>query len=491
MKFIRTHPYVFILSVCVFIYTLIRVFTLSAVNDECSLIWTNYDFKNTSIFDILSFRGLLCTANSHLINTLINHLACNLFGFKSLLFCRILNATLIIPYCVIGFKIANNVTNNSKYILLFFVILIFNLFLLDFFSLARGYAMATVFECWCIYYLIQFYKTHSYSYFFKCILTGVICGLANFSFVYFFLAAMSVLYFIAIYDYIIRTENRKLLYILLTGILLTLLVLMYMYPVSKQIIQCDPQYYGTNDGFFAGTLRSILAVLIYNLSLPPFFVVAGKAVFVILFASMIVYMLFIKKDFSEYIPLICLLICVVIIYIQHYAQHIKFPFERTAMYLIPLLLYMLIYFLNYMMQFKIKHLALVALLIFYACNTLPALNFKYTYTYNQCDNNQLLFQTLINDVCKEATNKPKKITIIDDISPVMYTYTGLKKYKNLTFSCISGYTTQQSFLTDSANYYVCSNYWNDKNMALIDKNFTVLFHSPKNKLMLLKNRKNI
>ena len=183
MKFIRTHPYVFVLTVCVFVYTLIRVFTLSAVNDECSLIWINYDFKHTSILDILFFKGLFCTANSHLINTLINHWACNLFGFKSLFFCRTLNAVLILPYCLIAYKIAKEVTDNKTYILLFFIIFIFNLFLLDFFSLARGYAMATVFECWCIYYLIQFYKNHSYSYFLKCMLPGIICGLANFSFI--------------------------------------------------------------------------------------------------------------------------------------------------------------------------------------------------------------------------------------------------------------------------------------------------------------------
>lgn len=98
------------------------------------------------------------SANNHLLNSLFAHLSYVLFGGSNFLFIRLPNVLSFLVYYYFILKISKNFKSNVL-ILSFRLSLISSIYLLSFFSLARGYGLSFGFLLGAIYYLKETVET--------------------------------------------------------------------------------------------------------------------------------------------------------------------------------------------------------------------------------------------------------------------------------------------------------------------------------------------
>ena len=125
-----------LLSLLLLFYTVYRATTLSFTHDE-SLTYNHHISK--SIKEIVSYEPPVL-ANNHILNTLLMKLCGNIFGGSELAL-RMPNLIAHLVYLIISI-LWLQMFHNSIVKLCGFVLLNFNPYLLDFFSLARGYGLA-------------------------------------------------------------------------------------------------------------------------------------------------------------------------------------------------------------------------------------------------------------------------------------------------------------------------------------------------------------
>ena len=85
-----------------------------------------------------------CTANHHPLNSWLMYLETKTLGVQPV-FLRLHSVLAYLIYAFFSFRIVQYWQKNTIFALFIWLILQFNPFLLDFFSLARGYGMATAF----------------------------------------------------------------------------------------------------------------------------------------------------------------------------------------------------------------------------------------------------------------------------------------------------------------------------------------------------------
>ena len=147
-------------------YTTLRAYLLSLTHDECGsfAIWTNYD-----IFTCRTNPDCWGTANLHWLYVLLMKISVGQVGDSELAI-RLPALLGHAIYLVFSFKLVKWVVKNtpppsylipqtSYLILLGFVLLNFNAYLLEFFSLARGYGLAMSMMMVSLYYLARWVES--------------------------------------------------------------------------------------------------------------------------------------------------------------------------------------------------------------------------------------------------------------------------------------------------------------------------------------------
>ena len=125
-----------LLSAFLLFYTIYRATTLSFTHDE-SLTYNHHVSK--SVKEIVSYEPPILT-NNHILNTILMKYCGNIFG-DSVLALRLPNLVAHLVYLIISI-LWLQMFHNSVVKLCGFILLNFNPYLLDFFSLARGYGLA-------------------------------------------------------------------------------------------------------------------------------------------------------------------------------------------------------------------------------------------------------------------------------------------------------------------------------------------------------------
>lgn len=152
-KRISITPQSFLLSfylILILIYVLIRVFTVSVIHDEAITFFISLkDFS--SIFNFTSLGAF--AVNNHLLNTLLIKLFAAIFGeFQFFLrFPALLGFCLYLWFSV---KISRLVFV-KQWVIWAVIALTLNPFVLDFFSLARGYSLGLGLLMGCLYFFFK------------------------------------------------------------------------------------------------------------------------------------------------------------------------------------------------------------------------------------------------------------------------------------------------------------------------------------------------
>ena len=136
-----TKSILIILSLVLVSYTFYRADRLSMTHDESS---TYVRFHDKSAFSCLRDMGCWGSANNHLLNTFLFQKATKVFGVSELSI-RLPNLLAHLGFIVFSILLTLSFTTKPIPSVAAFSIINFNPFLLDFFSLARGYGLAMFF----------------------------------------------------------------------------------------------------------------------------------------------------------------------------------------------------------------------------------------------------------------------------------------------------------------------------------------------------------
>lgn len=369
----------FIIGASIFGYTCLRAYSLSFTHDE-SVTYLN--FVCSSIEDILTFDGL-SPSNNHLLNSLLMKASASLFGPKEF-FLRLPNLIAHIFYLYATFLVACRL--NSPLIGLGgFIILNSNPFLLDFFSIARGYGLALCFLMLSMYYFllnleeIAERSRHAYLSSFSALLAT----LSNFTFLGAFFSITAVLFASNIAKMRWAWQNSKPLRVKTCsarGIVLQIAVVytaaaLTVLPLVAKLYTMGELYFGGNSGFWSNTLTSLVKISLYDhLYLYENKIVAlNVSILTIVLSAMLLFIY--QARTPRYDHLACrgkalvavVLTSALITVLQKHMLGIPYLEERTAVFFIPIFYLVGISFLDSLSAFSSitpKLASLLLLLVF-------------------------------------------------------------------------------------------------------------------------------
>lgn len=328
------------------IYVLIRAYTLSFTHDE-SVSFTLVEGNSTWID----------TANNHKLNTELMAASKTLFG-NSEFSLRLPNVLAFVLYLIGCFYVIRRSKNNWLF-LLGLTMILFNPFLIEFFSLARGYGLSLAFMLMSIYFLIK--KTDYYlapSMFIKdFILTLVFASLALYSNLAMANFYISVL-LIFTYKYLnVRKLNPKKIGfdIKFFTVFLVSFIPLYYGIVRLFILKEAKQLYFGAFSFTEG-FDSLISYSIYFKEYPIWIPSAIKT-FVVLSFAIGVFSLIFKRKHDEELFYSGLLIAFIIsgLTFEHFFFEARYPIERATLSFVPILAVFIYQLFQYLVQeYKIR-----------------------------------------------------------------------------------------------------------------------------------------
>jgi len=134
-------------AIMVWVFVWRHAFMMDILYDEAS------SFHNLKIGN---YRALPGTANTHWLNSFFIRL---FMSFHESVICLRLHSIIAFPFFAQGiYRLAKCIKNGGAQ-LTFYCLVIFNPYVLDFFSMARGYGLAMTFQVWTILFFIKAVQT--------------------------------------------------------------------------------------------------------------------------------------------------------------------------------------------------------------------------------------------------------------------------------------------------------------------------------------------
>lgn len=338
-----------ILTCC---YVVARTFTVDITYDE---VWTINEFVPQSIIHILNYTP--CDANNHIINTLLIKLLL-VFGNHSLWVARLPNVLAFVMYLLYSYKIT------SRYLSPFvgiacFLLLLLNPFLLDFFSIARGYGLSLGFLLASIYYTLQYANEAQTPALCKAIGLGAIGVLCNFSLLNYAVSLVCVVNITALF---LRKKihfKTTFLCSLLVAALLTTVV----YEPIRKLKQNGNLYYGGNTSFYSDTLVSLAKYCFYSPETNSLiFYSLNVFLFILILTTTLSFFYKDKLFLRKNIVLSITILCIFSVIIQHYLLDTLYLIDRTALFFYPLFILVLSFSFNsFLCSIKNWIIALIAI----------------------------------------------------------------------------------------------------------------------------------
>lgn len=382
---------------------------MSFTYDECSTFLYILDKDYKSLFE---------TANNHLLNSFFIWIISNSIG-QSELALRLPNVIAFVLYLFYLFRILNLVKN--RWVKSFgFLFLTVNPYLLDFFSLARGYGLAICFCLASVYYVIKYFNQTNderfQNYRIHAIIFASLSVLSNLVLIN-FLIALLMIYFID--DIIqkritiknignwIRTNSSVIGFlILLTAIL---------FPIVKILLDKHQLYHGGKNGFWQDTVNSLIESSFYFQTYNSFiqFSVSGFIfISLLLFGSFAFIELLKQKDMNIKSALLLILIFATAAPIlQNIIFDSPLPLDRTALFYIILFGLFILFSLDSLVQISRWNFSLQVFILLLCCGLIfhfiKTANKEYTFNWKYDSNTK----DAVNEMNKVLNGKVNEATI--------------------------------------------------------------------------------
>jgi hypothetical protein len=359
--------YGIVIAVClVILYVAIRSFTVDVTHDEA------YSFYNVKHF---WYVEALCTANTHWLNSVAIKIAL-LFGSESnwaIRWFSTFSAIVFFTVCYFFIRSLNNIYHK----LFACTLLLFNLYVLDYFGLARGYASGLMFEGMALLLFIQSLRQQHRRLAFLALLSAGLSAIGNYSFVYFFIA-FSVVYFFCFHFKKGFSCFRSLAFYI--DATLCLGVLGFIVRAWIFIIRCSMDLGAGTDSIKEVCMSFINGLVYFK------FIYSGTASTIItcLLLGLIIitcfYGIFKFKKHKIDIYFFCSLMLSIILFIlavNFFCLKIVLPYERSALFMFPLVCICIIYFVSEAFHFPGRNIVLIV----YSVTSLFIFSRKATLTY--------------------------------------------------------------------------------------------------------------
>jgi hypothetical protein len=400
MKNLQLNIILFIvLGISLFIYVSYRAQHLSFTHDE-SLSFTIINGDSTYIK----------SANNHILNTKLMKVSSSIFGNNELAL-RLPNVLSFILYLFSGFFILKTIKTKLVFYL-GFALLYLNPFLIDYFSLARGYGLSIAFLSLSLAFLLEqiSLKSNGTEYAYKVLLSMAAASLAlwsNFTLLNFFLGVLIVQLFIIVKNKnILVSKLSKIIFF--TAILLGLVNLTFSIKMLMQLNDLNQLYFG--EDHFLDSLKSIICSSFYRSFYPNFY--ANIFSYLFIASIFVVFLVIIKnKDFESKLFILFLNLAIIILglYLENYLFSAKFPTERTSLFFVPLIALFLCFALEHIILYYgfkkyIYYPVVVSFSCFIIINFSKAANLNYSKTFFNEANSKDALELIQHLTCNSASN---------------------------------------------------------------------------------------
>ena len=388
---------VYLIAIGLITFITYRALNISVTFDEVASIRDSY----SNIY-----KAAQGSANTQYLNSLLTWCSGKLFT-DNLFFHRLPNVLAFVLYLWASFSISKNTL--KKNFLLGVILLNCFPFVLDFFSISRGYGLSLGFCLSGIAVLIQRNKN--------------ITGTSTLSIILFILGALSnlttlniLLVFLPIIFGSIfisnQTFKRKCWSIIIVLSLLSLFAF-FIQPIISSLVNGNQLYFGGREGLIKDTIVSISNVFAYHQGFNSISFVFISALFVIGVLVSIINILSAGKSFTKQITLHFewpFLLSFLSIELQHTFFETNYPVERTALFLI--ILNLLVIIKGPIIAFPIyKKLFFIPIVGLFALQFSRTINLKSTYSWRFTSGTK----EIVNTLSKKSTNLQKSITVGVDI----------------------------------------------------------------------------
>lgn len=366
--------FVLLISVFLLTYVIIRAYNLSFTHDE-----------SLSYMIIEGDIAQMNSANNHKLNTLLMSLSKILFGTSelSLRLPNVLSFVLFLLGCFLLFKKAKK----NWLVILGFCMMTINPFMIEFFSLARGYGLSLAFMLLSLFFLFETEKDNlinkQYLRFSSLsLLFGILALYSNLSMINYLISLQIIL----IIKYWIN--RRKYIKSVLSDIKFLIIIAISCIPLFFEIEHLL-RLKELNQLYFGGTSFTEGIDSLLHFSMSPF--INNDFIFTLIkitfLLSLIIggYLIIREKKMKGPLFLIFTLIVLLFLglHLESFIFGAKFPLERTALFYIPILavfIYHLLLHLTTIFKFKEIYFNILTVLMvaIFLMNFISESNITYT-----------------------------------------------------------------------------------------------------------------
>jgi hypothetical protein len=342
------------ISVLLLLYIVCRAWNVAMTWDEC---WSYTHYALDTAWNIVSYHSN--TSNNHTWNSL-----CMRLEVFTLPFCEIslrLHSVLaFVAFMYFGWLLLKDIAN-PYWGIAAFLLLNLNPFMLDFFALARGYAVSLAAMMASLYFLRQYMLQQGKRWLFLVLslLCAEVAAAGIFSLATYFVALIGFVVIWSSYEQFIR-KKKSLLKTVLSIAIVAAPFLYWFVVITTRLQSANEFYYGGVDGFWKDTVGSLITASLYVDTYPGWvgFLVGIAVVFICLAGLAILIYRLRKAGFDLYsysgpLAIISILaFCVIGTMLQHVLLGTRYLFDRTALYLLVLFMLGTGYAFYYLYQYS-------------------------------------------------------------------------------------------------------------------------------------------
>lgn len=360
-------------------YIIYKASTTSFTHDE-SYTYTHY--VHQSFMDIISYKTPY--TNNHILNTVLIKYSEVFFG-SSELSLRLPNILAFILYSI--FSVLLFYKYSPKLMVPFYLLMILNPYLLDFFALARGYGLSIAFMVMSLYYLSFYFTSKQNKHLILFNVGAFLAVMSNFSLLNYYVAALIVYNIVCYVISKLDSANTTYHFYKLNKINILSFIIsgMVLYEPLRRISKINLLDFGGKSGFIEDTMGTTIWDFFYEMPVTDFYLMIFKIIMiliVIMALGLIIYKI-VKKEtlfFVSSSPIIFVNLILLGIVLMTILQHIilgnDFYMQRFALFFYPLFILNFTFLLSFFYSINFKKQAFTISVL---CASLFVFNLKLNY----------------------------------------------------------------------------------------------------------------
>ncbi|MFZ1826327.1 MAG: glycosyltransferase family 39 protein [Chitinophagales bacterium] len=336
-------------GVLLFVYVLIRAIVIPVTHDESNTILT---YAAYPVADIMLYTDPI--PNNHILNTLLIKLLVAVFGLHSLVV-RLPNVLGFLLYYIFLIRIIRKIQLPPLIGFACIILMTCNPYFLDFFSLARGYALACAFGMMAVFYAYCFITEKQQSFLIKSVIWSAVAVYTSFTFLNFYVALLFLFILVLIVNQKEKATSKysdlKKPFIYM-GLISLLLGVSIIIPIMRMLETEQFVFWGSKN-FYDDTLLTLAKGSFYGKLFLGINYHVWCNIFIVIFSIVVTlgaYSLFRRKlkglndSFIFFLLLALGTVCVNIC--QFYLADTPYLTSRTALLFIPILTLPFIFLAN-------------------------------------------------------------------------------------------------------------------------------------------------